>query len=72
MLRDASLTYTQELSIILFWNHRYGEDKLKELLELYSGRNYHQSFIGAMSQVYGKSQIDLEQEWLDFIKEYPE
>jgi len=68
MLRDASLTYTEVLSIILFLNHQYGEDKLKELLDLYSDRNYHQSFIGAMSQVYGKSLKDLEQEWLDFIK----
>ena len=70
MLRNSSLTYTEVLSIILFLNQRYGEDKLGDLLNLYSERDYHRSFIGAMSQVYGKSQRDLEQEWLDFIKEY--
>ncbi|MFQ6044674.1 MAG: hypothetical protein ACE5PV_27795, partial [Candidatus Poribacteria bacterium] len=70
MLRNASLTYAEALSIILFLNRRYGEDKLKELLNLYSEHNYHRSFIAAMNEIYGKSQRDLEREWLDFVKEY--
>jgi hypothetical protein len=70
MLRDASLTYTEALSIILFLNHQYGEDKLKELLNLYSDRDYRSSFIAAMGKVYGKSRRDLEREWFDFVQEY--
>ena len=70
MLRNASLTYAEALGIILFLNQLYGEDKLKELLNLYSERDYHRSFIAAMNEIYGKSQRDLEREWLDFVKEY--
>jgi len=68
MLRDSRKTYAEALSIILFLNGRYGKEKLKEVLNLYADRNYHQSFVAAMNQVYGKSTGDLEREWLDFIE----
>ena len=68
MLRDSRKTYAEALSIILFLNEIYGEEKLKEVLNLYADRNYHQSFVAAMNQVYGKSKDDLEREWLELIK----
>jgi len=68
MLKDSRKTYSEALSIILFLNEKYGREKLKEVLNLYADSNYHQSFVAAMNQVYGKSKNDLEGEWLDFIK----
>ena len=70
MLRDSRKTYSEALSIVLFLNEKYGKEKLKKILNLYADRNYHQSFVAAMNQVYGKSKKDLEREWLDFIKAF--
>ncbi|RKY03403.1 hypothetical protein DRP77_06170, partial [Candidatus Poribacteria bacterium] len=67
MLRDPEVTYLEALSAVVFLSARFGEDKIKKLLELYGGRGYSKPFEGAVQEVFGVSVAQLEAEWRDFL-----
>jgi hypothetical protein len=68
MLRDPEVTYLEALSAVIFLSRRFGEEKIRELLELYSRRDYDKPFSGALSDVYHMSYSELEKAWMEFIK----
>lgn len=68
MLRDPQVTYLEAMGSVIFISRRFGEEKLKELLELYGRRDYDKPFSGALSDVYHMSSSDLERACMDFLK----
>lgn len=67
MLREPEVTYLEALSAMTFLSVRFGEDRIKKLLELYGERGYSKPFEAAFQEVFGASAAQLEAEWRDFL-----
>lgn len=68
MLRDPETTYLEAMGSVIFLSRRFGEEKLKQLLELYGRRDYDRPFSAALSDVYHMSYSDLEKACMDFLR----
>ncbi|MCD6508373.1 hypothetical protein J7M22_17375 [Candidatus Poribacteria bacterium] len=68
MLRKPEVTYLEAMGSVIFISRRFGEGRLKELLELYGRRDYDKPFSGALSDVYHMSSSDLEKACMDFLR----
>ncbi len=68
MLKEPEITYLEAMGSVIFISRRFGEEKLKELLELYGRRDYDKPFSGALSDVYHMNSSDLEKACMDFLK----